>query len=324
MLMVGDILTARRNHEIQQFMDGWDWKRIYTVWQWRLRDFGASAEPLFTELQVHDPRYPTGRKDWLTWCPTNLLEEYHLQLQSHYERRPGSYGPLNVYVQRRGEHKTLRYLWQFRKQPEKIAAVLIAASLFYRVGSTRTSYPETWPPYYCVQHLADLVLAQFGEAKFPWHYRCTQVLPYSSDDGYYAISELGGIVRYTAEEHASLLLRYRPVIVKFRPQHDPRIKRQLLLREPDEIKRGVSPKRDRRLVRMAHPRYGEWPDLSKEELEKLVWSMPTVQVAELFGVSDTAVGKRCRVLGIKKPPRGFWSKVEAGIVPHPNGKRIDL
>lgn len=49
-----------------------------------------------------------------------------------------------------------------------------------------------------------------------------------------------------------------------------------------------------------------WP--SKEELEKLIWEMPTTHVAKKFGVSDVAVGKWCNSYGIVKPPRGYWKK----------------
>jgi hypothetical protein len=48
---------------------------------------------------------------------------------------------------------------------------------------------------------------------------------------------------------------------------------------------------------------------SKEELEKLVWEIPTVKVAEIYGVSDKAVEQRCHILGIKKPERGYWQKL---------------
>lgn len=56
-------------------------------------------------------------------------------------------------------------------------------------------------------------------------------------------------------------------------------------------------------------------DPSKEELESLVWKMPTTKVAEMFGVSDSAIGKRCKKLGITKPPRGYWNKVNSGSSP---------
>jgi hypothetical protein len=49
-------------------------------------------------------------------------------------------------------------------------------------------------------------------------------------------------------------------------------------------------------------------DPTKEELEKLVWAMPSTQIAKHYGVSPSAVQKRCKRLGIKKPGRGYWTK----------------
>lgn len=49
-------------------------------------------------------------------------------------------------------------------------------------------------------------------------------------------------------------------------------------------------------------------DVHKEELEVLVWLMPTVKVAKIFGVSDKAIEKRCKKYNITKPPRGYWAK----------------
>jgi integrase len=53
----------------------------------------------------------------------------------------------------------------------------------------------------------------------------------------------------------------------------------------------------------------DWPP--KERLSELVWRMPTTQVARQLGVSDKAVEKRCRRLGIAKPPRGYWAKYQS-------------
>jgi hypothetical protein len=55
-------------------------------------------------------------------------------------------------------------------------------------------------------------------------------------------------------------------------------------------------------------------EVTPEELEKLVWEMPATQVAALFGVSDKAVEKRCKKYGIRKPPRGYWAKVQADMI----------
>jgi hypothetical protein len=50
-------------------------------------------------------------------------------------------------------------------------------------------------------------------------------------------------------------------------------------------------------------------EVDREELESMVWQMPTTEVAGIFGVSDKAVEKRCKLLGISKPSRGYWAKL---------------
>lgn len=55
-------------------------------------------------------------------------------------------------------------------------------------------------------------------------------------------------------------------------------------------------------------------EISEEELQVMVWTMPTIEVAKILGVSDVAVSKRCKKLGISKPPRGYWAKVRAGAI----------
>lgn len=56
----------------------------------------------------------------------------------------------------------------------------------------------------------------------------------------------------------------------------------------------------------------EWPE--KEILSKLVWEMPTIQIAKDFGVSDKAIQKWCKFYEISKPPRGYWAKVKYGKI----------
>jgi Zn finger protein HypA/HybF involved in hydrogenase expression len=49
-------------------------------------------------------------------------------------------------------------------------------------------------------------------------------------------------------------------------------------------------------------------EISKEELEKLVWEVPMIKIGEMFKVSGNAVKKRCKKLGISFPSRGYWVK----------------
>jgi len=47
--------------------------------------------------------------------------------------------------------------------------------------------------------------------------------------------------------------------------------------------------------------------ISREELEELVWKLPSYKIAKKYNVSDRLITKRCRELNIKKPGRGYWA-----------------
>lgn len=56
--------------------------------------------------------------------------------------------------------------------------------------------------------------------------------------------------------------------------------------------------------------------LSREDLYELAWSKPMRNLAKDFGISDVALAKRCRRLGIPVPGRGYWARIDAGQMPH--------
>lgn len=53
-----------------------------------------------------------------------------------------------------------------------------------------------------------------------------------------------------------------------------------------------------------------WP--TREALAKLALAHPVTQIAAQLGVTDQAVHKRCKKLGIATLPRGAWQKLRAG------------
>ncbi|MDI4237765.1 hypothetical protein OZ411_33675 [Bradyrhizobium sp. Arg237L] len=55
--------------------------------------------------------------------------------------------------------------------------------------------------------------------------------------------------------------------------------------------------------------------LKREELYRMVWSEPMVLLAPKLGLSDVGIAKRCRLLQIPVPSRGYWRKVEMGRAP---------
>jgi hypothetical protein len=52
--------------------------------------------------------------------------------------------------------------------------------------------------------------------------------------------------------------------------------------------------------------------LTREQLYDLVWSEPMQRLAKQIGISDVAVAKHCRKLGVPVPERGYWNKLQAG------------
>jgi len=46
---------------------------------------------------------------------------------------------------------------------------------------------------------------------------------------------------------------------------------------------------------------------TKEELEKMVWELPTIQLSKKYKVSDVAISKWAKYYNIPKPPRGYWA-----------------
>ena len=48
-------------------------------------------------------------------------------------------------------------------------------------------------------------------------------------------------------------------------------------------------------------------NITKEELAKLVWSMPMREAGKLLKVDGNSIKKRCIKLGVQWPPMGYWN-----------------
>jgi hypothetical protein len=63
---------------------------------------------------------------------------------------------------------------------------------------------------------------------------------------------------------------------------------------------------------------------NKEVLQQMVNEKPVTVIAKELGLSDNAVARHCKKLGIVKPGRGDWTKMKAGIRINPakNGHEL--
>ena len=59
--------------------------------------------------------------------------------------------------------------------------------------------------------------------------------------------------------------------------------------------------------------------VTRERLYEQVWVTPMSRLARDYGVSDSALAKTCRKLGVPLPPRGHWAKLQHGkkVPPRP-------
>jgi hypothetical protein len=55
-----------------------------------------------------------------------------------------------------------------------------------------------------------------------------------------------------------------------------------------------------------------WVEYTREQLHEAIWTTPCLKLAAKLGISDVALAKTCRRLGVPRPPRGYWARVEAG------------
>lgn len=53
-------------------------------------------------------------------------------------------------------------------------------------------------------------------------------------------------------------------------------------------------------------------ELTREQLYDLVWSEPMQRLSKKIGISDVAIAKHCRRIGVPVPERGYWNKLQAG------------
>lgn len=201
--------------QIKDFTRGWDWKRVFSVWKNRIDAHTISLDPLFTEIPIYDPGFPAGRPDILSWWPKNETDRLREELQDQLSRYPGS-DPEKCL---QGELATLYYLWDCKRDKEKIAAVLIAASLFMRLYSSRRQYPvEYWPPYNCAKELFRWANAAWNNRERGWHPSHTRLFPYvfyTHNDFHRRLCDMADLINHLAEEHALVLSNYDPVVIKF-------------------------------------------------------------------------------------------------------------
>jgi len=317
------------------FLALWSWEQFVDTWQ---ATIGSIPQPLVQQLPVYAP--DAIRPSFVAWWPRGKETERWIALQQYILEYPHR-DPMLWRPQTPSGQQATIYSLCATSNINEIIGVLTCASL--RPYLERSSFEN---------YRNREVFAQINKwarkaavsalQPWPWHHKSLDVLPNLAyegqlDDFGTLHSDYAGndeIVIAIIKHHKALLEAWRPIELLCDETGDVKliqtIQKRLtekraaeeqahLEQQRREKEQAAEQKRQAEEYQQRHPRAKEWPP-SAAVLRELVWSMPTVDVAKLFGVSDVAVGKLCKKLGVPKPRLGFWRKVETGAIKHPNGK----
>lgn len=284
------VLLPNRQRTTLAFLGDWTPERLLSCWIDEVSALGIAPHRLLESVPV------SGSEAQLLWWPRAELPQLRIGAARHVAH-PDS-----------GPQQTLAYLQQAHADPRACAAVLLAASLFARVERTRARYPrEAWPPFNAAQTLLAWTRARHD---YRWPSDCAATLPtHLAEDGL-VLGSLQQLVRFCAVEHARVLHRLAPVqLTAASLTCAPRFEVLTLSQPAPSLPapaHSLAAPRDR--ARRRDPR---WSELTRADLEALIWAKPQRELAREFGVSEATVARRCKLLSIAKPERGFWHKGRA-------------
>jgi len=297
-------LLPDRQRTAAALLAGWTPERLLQTWIDEVSALGIAPHNLVQTVAA-----PPGTPEQLAWWPRAGLLQLRLAQPERRLRLAEAEGSACS-----GQRQTLRYLLDARGDACASAAVLLAASLFARVERARSRYPrEAWPPFAAAQTLLAWTRARHD---YRWPCDCEASLPAHLGEDGLVLGNLEQLVRFCAVEHARVLHRLAPLqlmaadtqLDSGRAPDGPRLE-LLTLSQPAPAPSLPAPAHSLRAPRdPGRRRDPRWNELTRADLEALIWQKPQRELAREFGVSETTVAKRCKVLAIAKPERGFWRR----------------
>lgn len=154
-----------------------EWQDVFNTWLSAMKNANISLNPLFTEIVLHDPVNPNRRDIELFWCKPDDASEQHLSLQRTLNDFPGC--KLIHYTWDAATPRTLRHLWTHKDNVEKIAAIMISATLSDLTNYRKEYEHDLWPPFKDINELRISILENcFNDEDIPlWDNRSHGLLP---------------------------------------------------------------------------------------------------------------------------------------------------
>jgi hypothetical protein len=192
------------------------WDMIFFIWESTLDSFGVDVNQIIIDIDLKKNRFKCP-EHYFSWWPKGDLEGAKGVVSKSFDDNYHPYLIKKSSIDRRfrpAEISTLDMLWSVKNEPEKIAGLLLSASIFDR--RYRGNFPiNHWPEPKLVDELFYMTVTRWqGEGRFSlWNRSCSSVLPILNRDTDFQINEIKTLIRYLAIEHCQLLSKYQPVRV---------------------------------------------------------------------------------------------------------------
>jgi hypothetical protein len=201
---------------IKQYLGAITWERIYFIWKETLESFSVEKDNIFLEIESNNSELICGTLYFSWWEKNKMIESKKSLLKVIESIQPFTLVEKPTFDKgfRGSEIDTLKSLWELKHDPEKTAALLLHASLFTRIESSRAIFPSNyWPPHIVLTKLSEMIDQVLGDSitKPLWWHSCTKVIPIFSTDTNFKIDNVSALIHYFALEHCKLLSKYQPV-----------------------------------------------------------------------------------------------------------------
>jgi len=212
-----------REQVTEKFLRGWTPKSIFEEWRREVTALGINPQHVVQDLWIGfapwsgEEVQSSDGMPLVEWWPKAEVQTRRQALQDYMNgiKDPSRGFPayLVSYVGTKGPRHTIEHLIEAGDDVEKVAAVLIAASLFPRMKASRRTYPrEEWPLWEASSKLGDLVTQTMP---CHWGHTCTSTLPEHEREDGIVIKEMSAFIRFFAVEHAKVLHQWTPVVIGF-------------------------------------------------------------------------------------------------------------
>ncbi|RYG56779.1 MAG: hypothetical protein EON56_03560 [Alphaproteobacteria bacterium] len=195
------------------------WAAVKAAWEQEIGgDSTLIRGGLFTPVRLCDTKYPVRDAPDVGWWEADEVASLTRYNQDLLDKAPGAASLIQHHMFPMPPRYTARYLWRYREDANKVAAILCCASLFLHLFSRYRGAPspEDPAPRELMEEAYWSAAAQWWEPGrgLPWRTNSASALP-DIEFAHSRSSDLISLGADLAREHLVLLRTWRPVCITF-------------------------------------------------------------------------------------------------------------